>query len=144
MNLSVISAYAHRLWKVDFDGDSDEPGPETVRVETEVESEANAVSSEVSGFSYDPFGPPGLPPVVGTHTIAIDVDFPAVLVPSSTSGHHHLYVDIPPVTWEAYERWLIASVEIGLIEEGYLRASQGRKATFLRLPWVKKTEGEQK
>lgn len=142
--LKDVTDYIHRLWVVDFVSDSATGDVETVRKPVGHEEYANAVSSEVTALPYDPFANPAGPSEVvpGTHTIAIDVDHRAALVESSTPGHYHLYVDIPPVSWEAYERWLEASAEIGLIEYGYLRASQARKATFLRLPWVKKTEGD--
>lgn len=138
--LRNITGYVHRLWNVDFISDSDDPTVETIRTAVESEDDATAVSSEVTANVMDVFSWPTPPASFepGMHTIAIDVDVPATLVASSTSGHQHLYVDIPPVKWEAYERWLIASAEIGLIEPGYLRASQERQATFLRLPWVKK------
>jgi hypothetical protein len=142
--LKDVTKYVHQLFFVDFVSDSATGTVETKRRPVGHEEFANAVSSEVAAFPYEPFdnptGPTQAPP--GWHTIAIDVDHDAALVPSTTLGHYHLYVDIPPVKWEAYERWLIASADIGLIEPGYLRASQERKATFLRLPWVLKKKGD--
>lgn len=140
-----ITKYLHRLWKVDFVSDSAAGDVETIRAEVISESEATAVSSEVVNHreEWDFLEPNKYREVLdGHHTIMIDVDVPARLLASTTLGHFHLYVDIDPVPWEKYERWLIASADIGLIEPGYLRASQERKATFLRVPWVKKTEGD--
>lgn len=72
------------------------------------------------------------------HIVVVDIDHPAHLVESTTPGHHHLYVEIPPVSTEAYFRWLEASAEIGLIEPGYVSAFKARGFTCVRLPWVQK------
>jgi hypothetical protein len=71
------------------------------------------------------------------HIVALDLDCPAWLVPSSTAGHSHLYIGTP-MTWPDYEKLLNVLAEVGLIEKGYRDASVKRKATFLRLPWVRK------
>lgn len=76
--------------------------------------------------------PPG-----GYHRPMLDLDFPAAVLPSSTEGHCHLYID-KALTWEQYEKLLDVMAEIGLLEEGYVRASKARKCTFLRLPWIRK------
>lgn len=73
----------------------------------------------------------------GQHAPCIDIDVPMTVVPSSTPGHGHLYIDVP-MTWEDYERLLTVMAEVGIVEQGYLRASRTRKATHLRLPWVAK------
>lgn len=113
-----------RTHKVDFenqhyDGNDHTPAPLI---------EADVVSSEVAG-TYD------------QHIIVVDIDHPAHLVESTTPGHHHLYVEIPPVSTEAYFRWLDASAEIGLIEPGYVSAFKARGFSCVRLPWVSKTFG---
>lgn len=74
------------------------------------------------------------------HKVVIDVDHEAVLVPSSTPGHHHLYVDIPPVRWDDYVSFLQAAAKIGLVEQGYVDASIERGHTDVRLPWVQKND----
>lgn len=71
------------------------------------------------------------------HRPMLDFDFPVALVPSSTPGHSHLYMD-RQLTWEQYEKLLTVMAEIGLLEAGYVEASKRRRCTFLRLPWVKK------
>lgn len=71
------------------------------------------------------------------HRPAIDIDVPARLIPSSTPGHHHLYLDVD-CTWEQYEALLKALNACGIVETGYVLAALERKATFVRLPWVKK------
>lgn len=88
--------------------------------------DANLVSSEIAAGEH-----------AGKHTVAIDLDVPAVLVASSTPGHSHLYIDVP-MTWGAYERLLIALSAAGVVEPGYLAACRRRKHTSLRLPWIRK------
>lgn len=77
--------------------------------------------------------------VAGTteHMPAIDVDVPVRVYPSSTEGHFHLYID-KPMSWRAYRRVLRALVRAGVVEKNYYNVSWNRKATHLRLPWVKK------
>lgn len=90
-------------------------------------ADADVVSSEV-------YGEPD------THVVALDIDVPARLVPSSTPGHHHLHIDVK-CSWEDYAEFLRAAEKIGIIEPGYLGASLARKGTHLRLPWIVKTPG---
>ena len=71
------------------------------------------------------------------HKVVLDIDMPAVLLESSTPGHHHLYID-HEMTWENYKRLLNVMAEVGLLEPGYVGASETRKHTALRLPWVRK------
>ena len=74
----------------------------------------------------------------GTHKIVLDIDFPVVAVPSSTEGHSHLYID-RPISWKNYLKLIRAMVKAGLVEPGYLGASEQRGFTGVRPPWVKKT-----
>lgn len=73
------------------------------------------------------------------HRPVLDIDIPAALIPSSTPGHSHLYID-KPLTWDQYENLLWALVDCGIIESGYASASVARGYTSARLPWVKKPE----
>lgn len=73
------------------------------------------------------------------HRPVLDIDFPAALIPSSTPGHHHLYID-KPMTLKQYENLIWALVDAGIIESGYASASTERGYTSVRLPWVKKPE----
>lgn len=77
----------------------------------------------------------------GLHAPTLDIDSSAHLVPSSTPGHFHLYLD-RPVTWRDYRRVLRALHRAGYIDDGVYWRSLDRGATFLRLPWVKKTDQE--
>lgn len=80
-------------------------------------------------------------PPFGRHKVVLDLDLPAKLIPSSTEGHFHLYVD-HELTWEKYKALLVALGEAGILEEGYVRASLAREFTAVRLPWVHKPAPE--
>lgn len=73
----------------------------------------------------------------GKHRPILDIDFPARLIPSSTPGHFHLYLD-KEMEWDAYERLLRALGRAGIIEPGYASASIERQYTSVRLPWIRK------
>ena len=125
-----------------FDGERGEHGEipggldrVTYRVEQVdgVERRTRATIAESDVVSSELFGD------LDSHAPCIDLDVPAVLVPSSTPGHSHLYIDVP-MTWEQYEAILTALADAGVMEQGYYRASKLRKGTHLRLPWVRKPE----
>lgn len=71
------------------------------------------------------------------HKPVIDLDLAAKLVPSSTPGHFHLFID-REMPWETYVELLEALVKAGLVEPGYVDASRERGYTAVRLPWVRK------
>lgn len=75
--------------------------------------------------------------IQGVHRPVLDLDVPAQLVPSTTPGHHHLYIDVD-MSWPTYKRLLRALAKAGVIEAGYAKASIHRGASFVRLPWVRK------
>jgi hypothetical protein len=77
--------------------------------------------------------------VTGLHSIMLDFDFPVTVVESTTTGHHHLYID-HLVTWHQYRALLAAMRNCGLIEEGFYSSSVARRATHLRPPWVEKVK----
>jgi hypothetical protein len=91
------------------------------------EATANLISSET--------GAPGL------HCPVLDFDIPARLIPSTTEGHSHLYID-KPMTWEKYSKLLTVLGEVGILEPGYVGAGLRRGATFVRPPTVKKPPQE--
>lgn len=68
----------------------------------------------------------------GQHAPVLDIDYPARLVPSSTPGHFHLYLD-KEIPWGRYQLVLWALSLAGLIERGYFRAGVARGLTFARL-----------
>lgn len=71
------------------------------------------------------------------HAPVIDIDVPHRLVPSTTPGHSHLYIDVP-MEWEQFDAILEALADAGVVEEGYYRASMARGFSTVRLPHVKK------
>lgn len=71
------------------------------------------------------------------HKVVIDLDMDAVLLPSSTPGHHHLIVD-KTMPWADYKKLLGSLRDAGLIQEGYYKASINRGASVIRTPWTKK------
>jgi hypothetical protein len=75
------------------------------------------------------------------HAPVLDIDMPCRLVPSTTEGHFHLYID-KAMTWERYALLLNALMRAGIIEEGFYKMSMKREATFVRKPGVEKQEGD--
>jgi hypothetical protein len=73
----------------------------------------------------------------GLHRPALDLDIPCRLVPSSTEGHFHLYIEVG-MTEAVYMELCDALAKAGLISSFYNKCAQLRKATFLRPEWVKK------
>lgn len=110
------------LQKVDVLGDDYDPASTGRTVVDDLDA-ANVITSKVVGRS--------------SHKILLDLDVPAKLIPSSTPGHSHLYID-RELTWEAYGKLLHALAEAGVIERGYVGASGERGYTALRLPWIRK------
>ena len=76
----------------------------------------------------------------GRHAPVLDLDVPHELVPSSTPGHAHLYLDVP-MSWWRYKRLLKALARAGVIEKGFVKASIARGHTDVRVPWLKKDGG---
>ena len=71
------------------------------------------------------------------HYPVIDLDVPVHLVPSSTPGHSHLYINVG-MSFEDYTRILLALAQAGVVEEGYVEASIRRGRSDVRLPWIQK------
>jgi hypothetical protein len=96
---------------------------------TDDPNDAHVVTSLVTGA--DPVEVPDM------HKLVLDIDLPAKLLPSSTEGHFHLFIDkeIPKGPYFDLLRALHAA---GIIEDGYLGASEQRGFTSVRLPWIKK------
>lgn len=102
---------------------SDEYGHTRFRREAARMDEAEVVSSEIGN---------------GMHAPVLDFDIPAALIPSSTPGHSHLYIN-HPMTWRQYKRVLKAMGKAGILEKGYVEASLMRMHSAVRVPWLKKT-----
>ncbi len=76
------------------------------------------------------------------HILALDIDHPSWLIPSTTPGHYHLYVDVPRgISTAELDHVLDALAEAGVIEHGYAGASKERGFTSVRLPWIEKQRG---
>jgi hypothetical protein len=73
----------------------------------------------------------------GMHAPALDIDFKARLIPSSTIGHYHLYLD-KEICWDDYAKLIAVMGEIGLIEPGYAEVSLKKGMTTLRKPGIVK------
>ena len=74
---------------------------------------------------------------MSTQKPVLDIDFPCALIPSTTEGHFHLYLD-KELSYTDYMKLLKVLSEVGIIEEGYYKASKARGYTAVRLPWIKK------
>lgn len=87
-------------------------------------ADANIITSEVDGSDK--------------HKVVLDIDFPAKLVPSSTEGHFHLFID-KEVTEKQLFKLVKVLADVGVVEEGYYHASRERGYTAVRTPWTRKT-----
>lgn len=95
--------------------------------------QANVVSSQVRL-------PEGFESLAGRrHVVAIDIDHQAWLIPSSTEGHSHLYID-HAMPEDLYFDLLNVLARCGIIEHGYAEVSKKRGHSDLRLPWVSKAD----
>ena len=77
----------------------------------------------------------------GTHRPILDIDFHAELIPSTTPGHFHLYLD-KEMSWEQYSNLLKAMRDCGIIDDKYYGYCMVREDSSVRLPWVKKEPGQ--
>jgi hypothetical protein len=125
---TIPSKYAHPFFRKETQTRDDGYG--TWSVEALVES--NGANAEMVSSAVIENGK-----YTGKHTVMLDLDFPATLVQSTRTGHHHLYID-HLMSWHQYRKLLKALAEVDLIEQGYYRAAVRQSATMLRPPWVKK------
>lgn len=68
---------------------------------------------------------------------ALDIDMPCELVPSSTEGHFHLYID-KPMTLMAYKKLVQAFIDAGIVEPNIMKYMDMNGMTALRPRGVKK------
>lgn len=115
------------------------------KLEREVEA-LNLAGSQGPGGPSDAAPTDGSPNVVtskivgkeGWHAPVLDIDFPAFLIPSSTPGHSHLYLD-RPVREYRYWKLMEALAIAGIVQPGYVNYSQSRGFSCARFPWIKKS-----
>ncbi|QXO13727.1 hypothetical protein SEA_DUMPTRUCK_75 [Gordonia phage DumpTruck] len=109
---------------------------EVVDLGTQSPRTSNCVSSQIHPDSFNDWrrGSPRQ-----YHKPILDIDFEAALVPSTTEGHYHLFLD-KEMEWRDYEKLLRVLAEVGILEPGYVKAAQRRKATWVRAPWTKKPQ----
>lgn len=125
----AIDEFGRKYYKIpELDSSSIAPHNDE-RVECR-KSEANLVSSELYNLE-------GTEPGCFQKPV-IDIDLPCRLVESSTPGHFHLYID-SLVDKEKYFAMLDAMAAAGVVEKFYAEAARLRGATFVRVPWVKKS-----
>jgi hypothetical protein len=108
----------------------DDYGASEGRYDTEDLGTANVVTSRMVQIPTQDYGDQ-------IHRPVLDLDMPATLIPSSTEGHFHLYID-KEIPWRKYEDLLYAMAECGILEQGFVNASVERGFTAARLPWIKK------
>ena len=127
MKTNKSEFFGRKLFRADDLTSSDEEvGVLDNRVEVDSLDEANLVSSKLSN---------------GKHAPVLDLDIPHALVPSSTEGHSHLYLDIE-IWWDDYVELLKVMSKCGILEEPYVRLNIERGATFVRKPGLIKGDDQ--
>lgn len=71
----------------------------------------------------------------GNHMPVIDLDLPCTLVPSSTPGHFHLYIN-KEMTFGQMLNMLQMMTDAGVVQPGFNRFSRERGQAFVRYPGV--------
>jgi hypothetical protein len=122
------------LYRVlDWSGGGSQAGNTDSRERVGTLSDANVVSSKRIA--------PGANDGETRHSLVLDIDHPAWLIPSTTPGHYHLYIDVPGGLNESmYFAVLELLARAGVIEEGYANASKARGYSSARLPWIEKVQ----
>jgi hypothetical protein len=125
----TLNASRITKWAVDSE---EMPSHVDDRVPATLHDDANALTSIRSDTNnaFAVFGD-------AEHAVVLDLDIPAWLIPSSTLGHSHLYIDTR-CSEKDYFALLDALVKCRVIEYGYAEASKVKGATYARLPWVRK------
>jgi hypothetical protein len=111
---------------VKFEEDSEKvetAAPQNIEADVQL-SDANGIGSEVVTRP-------------GQHKVVLDIDHDALLVPSSTPGHHHLYIN-KSMSWDMYQEVLKVLASAGIIQKNYMYASIKRGGSWVRTPWTRK------
>ena len=77
----------------------------------------------------------------GKHSPVLDIDYQAKLIPSTTPGNSHLYLDGLTMSWWRYRVLLAVMAWAGVIDRRYYRHSVRRRMTAVRMPHVSKPQG---
>lgn len=107
--------------------------PHRQYLKTEIVNHSYSSTEEVVGCTHAEADLISSITMSGEHAPAIDIDMPCRLVPSSTPGHFHLYIE-KEMDWKTYEELLKALTRAGIVEDGFLHMAQKYKATHLRVP----------
>lgn len=105
---------------------------EPLNIHAEADDEATLITSYIDGDMHAP---------------VIDLDYEAILKPSSTEGHYHLFLE-KEVMWDDYVELLLALAKCGLVEQGYADASIAKGYTAVRIrdksedPKFRKVDGK--
>lgn len=113
---------------------TDAPGPETV---ADVYPTSGGLAPVPSGVDPELVSSELHTDLWPMHAPVLDLDFPAYLVPSSTPGHSHLYLE-RPMSEDQYFALLTALGEAGILEKGYVNACIARGFSVVRTPWTTK------
>lgn len=113
-----------RHYRVDLKEHSDGYGNRWTTESRNEDPDGNLVSSLLEGSDL--------------HAPVIDLDMPHRLIPSSTKGHAHLYID-QAITWRQYKRILRALYKAGLIQEGWYEHAKRDRKSYVRREGVYKS-----
>lgn len=75
----------------------------------------------------------------GNHMPVIDLDLPCTLVPSSTPGHFHLYIN-KEMSFGEFLSMLQAMTDTGVVQPGFNRFTRERGQAFVRYPGYTKED----
>ena len=79
---------------------------------------------------------------VDFHTPILDLDLDAKLLPSTTHGHYHLYID-KVMPEEDYRKLIDVLVEVGILQKGIKEYQMDEEGfTAARLPGIKKQKND--
>lgn len=73
----------------------------------------------------------------GSHALLLDLDMPAYLIPSSTPGKSHLYVDVR-MDYDKMIAVMEALEAAGVIQGAWVHLTKEREQAALRTPWTRK------
>lgn len=114
----------YHSWNVERDDRlADESGSSVPVIPNEDTLPANMVSSKIEGSNK--------------HKVILDIDCEAKLIPSSTPGHYHLYID-KTLDSEGMGSLVGSLFRAGIISEGNFNQWDHFGGQYLRLPFLRK------